>query len=1068
MSKLLFLPDRNGREKESEGAGLVRLSADTSEMAALAKRMVIRQETGEITPDAAYQGAMALALLLDSWQGTDVRLAVRTIDAQKSRFASWVMAARPMEQRNQPIRLLMLVKDQQEALLGLVDAENGLTLAAQMGDIWDMLPERATWVNREDKCFRSPLPLLNEADCDLLLRRLHRMNLPGDRAKSFRAALNQRLTQEREMLSHSEEETLARLAIRAQAALGMMKVPGFAVLEENSLTDTENSLMQCFTAETVGASEALKRQQVLLWHGKAFGRSSKVLGWTDTNWPDEAETLNGVEQEIALMADGSVWWNKKLADALNAYLRERSDKALLPAAREYLTLVKGQAEQNARQVQGTVTLQFPWRADSGAVQSLLQEALGDGWQEAAKQPFSQRLTCLTGVQLGDQALRTCCILENATMLPPLSMEMAKTIAENPTALALDAFRYQVEEDGSVTASYLLRARGEVRFVRTYAPDEQLYLENPPMVAVYPCAPMVFWHQYQVLVKGGDAKVYALSDGQWQGVENRENWTALLTAQYPSCLTLEKDGESLGALPNILDKEPDAGGNQPAIASIDLGTAVTAVTLTIGGREIPATHRPLLRMLLTLSDTPMDDMMTSLTMAANLIPTAVVLTGAGDVPGRDGYVYRPADMAALAAKEENRLLTGFKWRSDAAGVRARTLLIQQLMLDTALSAVLQGAGSLSWRIAMEDDMGDGGRRAVLDAAESGAAAATIASGLAPVPGTERVSWTTETAAMGAYLRGEGGIHGGCAALDIGAGSIRAAIYLQNRTTPERSANIPYGTQLTLYETYANHPERIEYDFGGCAMGSLSLAKDALTAAFSVASDTQAHVGKTCMMLDLLLTENAAPLAMHLNARANAGQVTFLQSVAAEYLAGALFAAGLLTADVQADSMQNHYLPASLPVALTGGGALLVNLLPSGMVGNLNQFVSVATGRTYAAGNIQVQLMREGKWALSRGLSALKTLEIPPETPDLTRHQSFSEQMLHLMQTLCTVCPAHMWLLHPGLFDSMGRMTPAGIDTVRRVSARTYGEDDDMPASVMQFLSELRRSPIVADQLTPPGN
>ena len=163
MSKLLFLPDRNGREKESDGAGLVRLSADTSEMAALAKRMVIRQETDEITPDAAYQGAMALALLLDSWQGTDVRLAVRTIDAQKSRFASWVMAARPMEQRNQPIRLLILVKDQQEALLGLVDAENGLTLAAQMGDIWDMLPERATWVNREDKCFRSPLPLLPRA-----------------------------------------------------------------------------------------------------------------------------------------------------------------------------------------------------------------------------------------------------------------------------------------------------------------------------------------------------------------------------------------------------------------------------------------------------------------------------------------------------------------------------------------------------------------------------------------------------------------------------------------------------------------------------------------------------------------------------------------------------------------------------------------------------------------------------------------------------------------------------------------------------------------------------------------
>lgn len=62
---------------------------------------------------------MALALLLDSWQGTDVRLAVRTIDAQKSRFASWVMAARPMEQRNQPIRLLMLVKISRKRCWGL-------------------------------------------------------------------------------------------------------------------------------------------------------------------------------------------------------------------------------------------------------------------------------------------------------------------------------------------------------------------------------------------------------------------------------------------------------------------------------------------------------------------------------------------------------------------------------------------------------------------------------------------------------------------------------------------------------------------------------------------------------------------------------------------------------------------------------------------------------------------------------------------------------------------------------------------------------------------------------------
>lgn len=85
------------------------------------------------------------------------------------------------------------------------------------------------------------------------------------------------------MLSHSEEETLARLAIRAQGALGMMKVPGFAVLEENSLTDTENPLMQCFTAETVGVSERLNVSRCFCGTARRSGAAARCwAGRTQT------------------------------------------------------------------------------------------------------------------------------------------------------------------------------------------------------------------------------------------------------------------------------------------------------------------------------------------------------------------------------------------------------------------------------------------------------------------------------------------------------------------------------------------------------------------------------------------------------------------------------------------------------------------------------------------------------------------------------------------------------------------------------------------------------------------
>ncbi len=1064
MSRLVFLPDC-GTEISTENEGLVRQSADTAHLSDLAQQLLIRHDPSAVAVDAAYRGAMACALLLDSWQDVSSRVTVMPVDASATCFSQWVTSARPPEERETPLRLVLLEKDDRRELLGMVDAQDGLTLAPQPGDVFSLLPERVTWVDREKRCFLNPLPMLSEADSDLLLRRLHQMNLTGMKFSSLKAALTQRLTDQREKLTRNDPQSLERLSIRAAAALSTMTFPGFSVRAEQSAPNTDNVLLQCFTDKTIGVNEGLARQELLLLHGKPFARTSRVTGWTDTNLPDESDTLGRVAQELALMEEKSPAWNRALADSVQEYLLSRTDNALLPAAREVLTALKEQAAHHSLHTETPVTLTYPWQEDSAAVQMLLHQALG-AVSSSLHHPFSDRLTCMTACQLGDQTLRACSLLEDAVMLPPLSAELSQAAAETPSLLVPDTFSYHLEEDGSITASFVLRGEGEIRLERRYSPDETVFLEHPPRIAVYPCVPMDDWHLYHVLVKGGEADVSALSHGEWQRISSGEGWHVLSVPTYPSCLTLSRDGETLGAIPNLLEKEEPPRKSAHAVASLDIGASSTAVTLLLDGQRVSSHHRPLLRMLLLNPDEPMDDIMMSLTRTSDDLPTAVMLTGRGDVPLTDGFVYQPESFLQLSEADEHQLVTGFKWRSDSTGTRARRLLLRQLMTDTALTAFLQGASSLSWRVAMEDDMGEEGRLAMLEAVQAGVEAASEASGLQMK--SKPVVSVPESIALGTYLRGEGGIRGGCAALDIGAGSIRAAVYLQSRIRPDRLTNIPFGAHGMLYDLYAHHPERLAYDFSNCASPDLLASVQHLYAAFSASSDTRAHLGKLCLMLDRFLHDHAEALSIHLNARANAGQVTYLQSGAAEYIGGALFAAGLMAADVQADSMQNHFLPARLPIVLSGGGAKLLNLLPGGLAQSLPQLVSAAMGRTYAASSISIQPLPAGKHCISLGMSAVHDAQSSPDTPELSLRQSFSEQMLTLMQTLCMICPAHMWLLHPGLFDGIGRMTRAGLDTIRRVAAQQYGEEEELPSLVMKFLSVLRQTEVAEDQPVQPGN
>ena len=91
----------------------------------------------------------------------------------------------------------------------------------------------------------------------------------------------------------------------------------------------------------------------------------------------------------------------------------------------------------------------------------------------------------------------------------------------------------------------------------------------------------------------------------------------------------------------------------------------------------------------------------------------------------------------------------------------------------------------------------------------------------------------------------------------------------------------------------------------------------------------------------------------------------------------------------------------------------------------------------------------------------------DTPVIRTRQSFSELMTLLMQHMLQSYPAHMWLLHPGICDAWGNMTPAATDAIRRVASRVYGDGEDIPASVMQFMAELRGEVIQIEAPVFPG-
>lgn len=1065
MRELVFLPDRDGYDEFSGQAGFVRLGADAAALGQLAERLRAPETSAQTGSDLLWSGYVALALLADVWVDGDAVLKLITVDASTSLFASWVLAARPAAERDKPVQLLVCCRKGKQALLGIADAACGFRLPAALPSLAGIAPERAAWIDQETGMVSDPVPYLTERDRRILADRITLLKLDTPAAATLLNALQHADAAEENAVCSGDEAAVQRLELRLQAVHGLADFSQFAVKTSPYALRGNNPLMQCLAGGDVQLHPELGQSAVYLWDGVPFARTSSRLGLTGVGHPEEASALAALSAELGVMAAGSVKWNHQAGTAIRSWADDRAKAAhLLPEAKERILALATELRRRGQQVQSAVTLMWPWDAGSGAVRMLLQEALGDNWMKAAAQPFSDRLTKLTGHVLGDTALNTCCACSDGVLLPPLSREMAACVAAVPigSGLALDAMRFEPQTDGGITASFLLRGSGEVRMMRHYTADEILVLNetDSASAAVWPCLPMASWRAYHVFSRG-NTEVAALCGGEWTAAPVQPSpadaWRCLKVPEYPACLSLSMDGLCLGALPNMLPAFTTEAV-KPVTVAIDMGSCETAVAFASGEKPSLIEGQELTRRLV-MPQNAQEDVFLSGLRPRSIVPTAAMLSGTDDGLFTGGCICVPETLEALAAMDAARLRTGLKWRADAESVRARRLFLHQVMLGAALTAVMDGAKSIAWRATVADEMGDEGREALLTMLKDLSLQVAEESGLPLAAGTPAITWAEESAALCTSLRLDGVGRGSYISVDLGGGSTKMHLWMQGQQRPLAGAVVLEGMQSMLVRALQDNPNRLLEDFADCGDEQLLQAVVTLTAQLNQPR-TPRQTDKTGLMLDRWLDMHRERIIRHIGARMMQ-QPTWMQSVLLESCAAVMYTVGLMLRQVCDNTMINHRLPEDITVCLTGRGAWLLETLTPQMRGSLQNLARISLRVDHPVRFVTLKQAALPAQCVATGLAVAKDVQRLSDAPPIRTRESFSGLMRTMVQKMCAAFPAHMWQLHEGLMDWQGSLTMAGDETIRRVAAQCYGDGEDIPASVLAFIRTLRSEMILPD-------
>lgn len=1036
---MIFLPDETDVEW-SGGIGLV--SAPMEALQAMAAtREASRPE------EECWRGMIALCLLADLWP-EGPKVTVKTIAPEASGFAAAVLSA--------PVRLVLA--DGQ--LLGMADDALGIVPAAQLQTL--TLPECIAWY---DGAFCDPVERLNEHERHVLLRRLSALRQGEGMVHRLMGALNQAGMKAAQAIAHGDEAALHALTLRLKATQGGL--PGMT--EHKTVYQTqENPLLAALGLEERRDTGVCPMTE-WRYNGVPFARTSSATGLESCNDPREGEALAAIGKEIALLEQYSPAWRKQLCQQLMRFEMQQNDnRAMLPAVRQLVADI--QREATVPVPKETLRLTWPWSKE-GVQKLLWQEALGDSLDAGLAAPFADQLCLLPGGAwnvLGDAVLSRLCVLPGdgmepaSAVIPPVSMVLAACAGQQ---LVLESFHFQRTENGEVRASFALRGQDTVVLERIYQPEEirRLSMEESPSVAVWPSIPLPeeSWKAYYVYIHGGTVRASALQHGAWLPTEDRL-FSILKTETFPEMIALHEGKACLGVLPNTLPPCRPARTAQ-ALALMDIGSSGVTLALKQGIDtelvRVPGLVRTLLR---GAKAAPLSEEFLPAAPLGPILPSAVELFNDAPEPRPlvDGHILMPEDCGVLAGRNENSMYCAWKWSADPSARRARRLMVHQAMLTASLAAVLKGAPSIVWRMTLPENMAAAGRRELWQDVTELAPLVASECGL---PLTDaQVAHGDESMAMGAYLRGEGGIRGGFLVLDVGSCDVSLALWLRGMNRPAVRCSLPLGVQSMLLDGLMQSPAALEEDFADMADENARQSMMHLAAQLRRASSRKG-VEKCRFLLDQCLTEHGAALSAHMNLRFNQGCTTLMQSLIFQAFAAMLALSGLVQEQVRRDPLLNDYLPAEMTYVLSGRGSHLMNAMPENLKSALAQFVRLEMSGDHPVRSLRFMPSMSPKCETVLGLARMTEVRTdPPGAAQSLRasvplHMPPDLLIMRFLSAFRSVFPQATQRIYGSVFDAAGLITGEAEGAIRAAVARHFAAGNEPEAALAACLAELKDIP-----------
>lgn len=887
-----------------------------------------------------WRGMLAVCLLMDAW-AEETEVSVVRVEPRESAFASAVLSG-----EKEPLWLAVLSRGDERRVLGVVSRKVGVIPAAQAEDFTALLPERVGWYDAGTRRFSDPSRWLNENDRALLLRRLALIKDGASPAmERFRMDLTKEGLRPAQEAARQEEDALRTLAIRAKAVMGLAGENCFDKLtvrvDQRRKATRPQPLLECLglTEEESAAEDS--RDQTWLWKGIPFAQTSAVLGWEETGHLREAEALAEIDRELEMLERYSPAWNRGLARKLDDFLMERrASPAFSPAARTVIEAVIHQAHADALREQETL-LAWPWDAEDGAVRFLVSEGLGDALADGLRSPFADKLCLLPGgawSALEDATLSRVCFLPATesepacAVIPPLSAELAACLERlrDEGYLMLDSFAFRRVE-GGVEASFTLCGHRRVTLSRVYAPEETrlIPIETVPTVAVWPFVSLreSAWRAYYVYQRGGALRVEIPFEGQWLTTEDRL-FSVIRTPRFPSMLVLRDGQNCLGALPNVLPKH-QPGRTEPVVAAIDLGASGCAAALRQGNRSEPLSLPNLVRTVLHgMKAASLEEDFLPPRPIGPVVPAMVELFDAAPDPAplTQGHILMAESARALARQEGGDLHCALKWGAEESDVRARRLMLRQVMMLCSLAAVRSGAPSVTWRIILPEAVALEGRKRLWREMNELAPVVAKETGLPLTSGRPAVVHGDERMALEMYLRGDSGLRGSFLAVDMGAESAAMTLWLRGMNRPAVRCLPPLSIHAMLLNSLLLSPECLREDFEDLPDASARQCVMDLAERLPRARTNRREMEKCGVMLDLCLGEHLGVITSHMAARYAQGRVTTTHALLLCGFGLALTLAGLVQERAWRDPLMNDYLPAEMTLCLAGRGSQVLTAQP----------------------------------------------------------------------------------------------------------------------------------------------